>query len=195
SSQRIVDIDEKYLSLQGNHVVLTLPTPTGNIFIESTSQKTPFGYLGVSTDNRKALAIKPDGAFFVDTHSNKETENVLKCNFEIDLTDLNKVNVETNLETYGSFYQSLFQVDVNDSKEIDLYLKNLFSSVKDLSVKKHEIQNNKNKYVYNEKIAFESSSLGAKMGNDYLIGVNAIYQPIDKVKRRSEERRVGKESR
>lgn len=183
ASPRIVDIDEKYLSLQGNHVVLTLPTPTGNIFIESTSQKIPFGYLGGSTDNRKALAIKPDGAFFVDTHSNKETENVLKCNFKIDLTDLNKVYVDANLENYGSFYQSLFQVDMNDSKEINLYLKNLFSSVKDLSVKKYEIQNNKNQYVYNELIAFESSSLGAKMGNDYLIGINAIYQPIDKVKR------------
>src|SRR5690606_26559586 len=62
ASNSITDIDENIISLQGNHVILTLPTKEGMIFLESTSQKIPFGYLGTSADNRQALMIRPDGA-------------------------------------------------------------------------------------------------------------------------------------
>src|SRR5690606_2377345 len=81
ASDYIRDIDENNISLQGNHVLLTLPTSNGNLFLECTSQKIPFGYLGSSTENRKALVIKPEGAYFVDTHSTKEDKNVLKAKF------------------------------------------------------------------------------------------------------------------
>src|SRR5690606_12487089 len=169
ASDYIRDIDENNISLQGNHVLLTLPTSNGNLFLECTSQKIPFGYLGSSTENRKAQVIKPEGAYFVDTHSTKEDKNVLKAKFIVDLTNLQKVKTKVNFENKGSFYNSIYHLKSNDKKEINRYVKNVFSGLKDVNVIDYKFDNDKVGYVFNEQIALESAFVGTKMGNDYMI--------------------------
>lgn len=187
ASDRIRDIDENNISLQGNHVLLTLPTNNGNLFLECTSQKIPFGYLGSSTENRKALVVKQDGAYFVDTHPTKEDKNVLKANFVVDLTNLQKVKTKVNFENKGSFYNNIYSLDSNDKKEINKYVKNVFSGLKDVNIVDYKFTNDKGEYVFNEQIDLESAFVGTKMGNDYMISVNSLFTvayPVKKYKNR-----------
>ncbi len=180
---RIRDIDENNISLQGNHVLLTLPTNEGNLFLECTSQKIAFGYLGSSTDNRKALVIKPDGSYFVETNSTKEDKNVLKANFVVDLNNLQKVKTKVNFENKGSFYNNIYYLNSNDKNEVNKYVKNVFSSLKDVNIIDYKSVNNKAEYIFNEQIDLESAFIGTKMGNDYMIAVNSFFPVAYSVKK------------
>lgn len=186
----IVDINEKIISLQGNHVILTIPTNDGNVFLECTSQKVPFGYLGISTDNRKALVIKPDGAYFVETHSNKENENVLVADFKVDLNNMQRVKTTAVFNNKGSFYNNIFTINSEDKKEVTSYLKKLFSTLKDLNIIDYQFLNNKDTYVFNETIQMESAFIGSKMGNDYLITINPFFN-VAQIPKKYKDRKSG----
>ena len=58
NSQRNIEGD--FTSIQGNHVILNIPQDTKeDIWLECTSQKMPFGFIGDFTDNRDVLVISP----------------------------------------------------------------------------------------------------------------------------------------
>lgn len=183
ASNSITDINENVISLQGNHVILTLPTHEGAVFLESTSQKIPFGYLGTSTDNRKALMIRPDGAEFVKTHSNKELENNLTAVFKVDLGNLDQTTTQVSFDNKGSFYHSVLGINFENDVEVERYLKNVFSGLKDLKIKSYEFKNDETEFVYHENINLESSFIGAKMGTDFMVSVNPFLQVISTPKR------------
>ena len=68
-------IDEEIVSMQGNHVILSVPNDENYIFLECTSQNNPFGYLSDFTSNRNALLIKPNGGEIVKTSEYKTESN------------------------------------------------------------------------------------------------------------------------
>ncbi len=182
ASANVVDINEKIISLQGNHAILTIPSTEGDVFLECTSQKIPFGYLGTSTDNRKALVIKPDGAYFVKTYSGKEDKNVLSANFQVDLRNKQKVKTNIVFDNKGSFYNGIFGMDVNNKKEVDSYLKNVFASLKNMVIVDYKSTNDKEHFVFQEEIKLESDFIGSKIGNDYLLTVSPFLDLVNKPK-------------
>ncbi len=74
-------------SSQFNHAIVCVPMEKDTIWLECTSQTNPFGYMGSSTGNRKALAITDKGAVPVNTPRYTEKENVRRrtANVEINL--------------------------------------------------------------------------------------------------------------
>jgi len=61
------ELEDKFTANQFNHVILCLPLDSDTIWMECTSQKMPFGFLGDFTDNRPALLIKENGSTLVKT--------------------------------------------------------------------------------------------------------------------------------
>ena len=51
------DIDEDFVSMQGNHAILGIPDKDSIVWLECTSQTLPFGFQGDFTDDRKVLII------------------------------------------------------------------------------------------------------------------------------------------
>lgn len=178
ASNRIVDIEENNISLQGNHVILSVPHDGDYIFLECTDQQVPFGFLGTSTANRKALAIKPDGAVFVTTHSLNEKSNILKGTVAVDMSNVNKNKINIQFENKGSFYNSMFGFNTSNAKAINDYLKNTFSHLKEIKIIDYKLNNNKENFVIDESIQLESAFIGSKMGNDYMFPINGVFKYV-----------------
>ncbi|NJN49909.1 MAG: DUF3857 domain-containing protein [Polaribacter sp.] len=70
---------------QGNHVILNIPNNGNDIWLECTSQTSPFGYIGGFTDDRKVLVITPEGGILKQTTAYKNEQNVQDLKAEIQL--------------------------------------------------------------------------------------------------------------
>ncbi|GAA4307573.1 hypothetical protein GCM10023149_01150 [Mucilaginibacter gynuensis] len=80
----IVEAGESKVSLltdfssmtQANHAILCLPFKNDTTFVECTSQKMPFGFLGDFTDDRVVLACTPNGGQLMHTTSYSPQTNL-----------------------------------------------------------------------------------------------------------------------
>lgn len=70
------DLMLDFPSHQGNHVIVAIPNAADTIWLECTSQTTPFGYSGMSTGNRKAFMLTENGGVWVNTPRYTHEDNL-----------------------------------------------------------------------------------------------------------------------
>ena len=168
SGNEIKDYNEDLISMQGNHVILNLPQDNKeDIWLECTSQSTPFGYISGFTDNRKVLVITPEGGTIKKTKKYPAEENVIENNMVFTVDGFGNVRGQFKRESSGSAYGWKSKV-VNASDKVEYYQKN-FKQLNNLNVFNPIIDDNKQIIKLTESFDFEIAAYGSKAGKKIII--------------------------
>lgn len=103
------DVDIAYSPF--NHAILCLPNKGDTLWLECTSQKNPFGFLGDFTGNRKALLITPEGGKLANTTKYSEKENIKNRSVVVDISENGDAKAKLSQDNNGIFYSELSFLD------------------------------------------------------------------------------------
>lgn len=90
-----------------NHVILYVPLPDGDLWLEATSQTAPFGYLGPGTEDRWVLVTEPGSGRLVRTPASAATDNAQVRHAEVELSAGGHLRARVETRTSGHQLHSL----------------------------------------------------------------------------------------
>ncbi len=110
-------IHADFPSQQFNHVIVQVPLSTGAVWLECTSQHTPFNYLGNFTADRWALVIKPEGGSLVKTPALNERQNGEQRDIKIVLQDDGQLSGTLVTHYRGALQDNLSYYIASETKQ------------------------------------------------------------------------------
>ncbi|WP_456377675.1 DUF3857 domain-containing protein [Lutibacter sp.] len=168
-------VEKDFFSMQGNHIILNLPTDTEDIWLECTSQKVPFGYLGSFTDDRDALVITPEGGIIKHTKVYKTQENLQFTKGVYEIDSEGTITAKAIIESKGTqYHDNLLRYDGESSKELKILFKQYLSNINNIKFSKLEVNNNREENKFEENLEFTASDYASFSGNQMLLPINAF---------------------
>ncbi|MBU8892014.1 MAG: DUF3857 domain-containing protein [Bacteroidales bacterium] len=120
------DIDSNFPSNQFNHAILCVPVEKDTIWLECTSQTSPFGYLSSFTDNRNALLIKENASKLVKTTNYTIENNTQNRVAHIILNSLGDASGNIFTSYSGILYENIsYMIGLGDKKQEELLYKKI----------------------------------------------------------------------
>lgn len=176
-SQR--NIDASFASLQGDHAILSIPTENGPVWLECTSQKAPFGFIGDFTDDRDVLVVTPEGGKIQRTkkYTTEENTQYVKGHYAISATG--DIDVKVNVNSKGIQYNDKYMYETQPKRDLDTYYKKRWKYVNGISINTMEITNDKENIAYIEDIHFTASNYSNKAGERMLVTLNVLNRQTD----------------
>ncbi len=115
------DILTDFPSNQFNHVILCVPQGNDTVWLECTSQKQPFGFLGSFTDDRHVLLIDENGGKLVKTpeYGKDINKQLRRLNITVNSSGSAEMNMKTIFE--GLFFENragIEEYSFEDQKKI-----------------------------------------------------------------------------
>ena len=185
----IVDIDSTFSSIQGNHAVLCIPTESDYIWLECTSQTTPFGYSANFTDDRDALIITPEGGKIVHTTVYNTEGNLLNTNALVNFSDTGAMSASILSKSYGTQYSYHEGVQKQDLKDQKLHYKENWNYINGLNIDKMEYRNDRDSIVFTETIQVTAEKYASKAGTRLLVQPN-VFNRSKSAPPRYDERKI-----
>ena len=173
NSQR--DIEKDFTIMQANHAILSIPQENKeDIWLECTSQKLPFGFIGDFTDNRDVLVITPQGGQIKHTkkYTTEENTQVIKANYKV--FDDGTIDVNATLKSKGIHYDDKYRLETETERDLDKHYKNRWGYINDISIDEISIVNDKDSIVFNETVSFKAINYSKLIANKMLLTVNAL---------------------
>lgn len=171
-SQRSFEHD--FAAMQGNHAILNIPTESDNIWLECTSQKLPFGFIGDFTDDRDVLVITPEGGEIKHTKKYKVEESTQTIKGNCSISNEGKLEADALVTSKGIQYDDKYWLETETERDLDKHYKKRWRYINDLSIHSMDIKNNKNDIEFIEHINFNASNYTKKVGDRMLLAVNVL---------------------
>ena len=171
-----VSFEKDFASLeQGNHVILNIPNKGNDIWLECTSQITPFGYLGSFTDDRDVLVITPEGGILKHTTSYKNEQNLQETKATIVLDAKGSLKAEVLIKSQGIQYGRKYELETLNLKDKKkYYTTNLWVYNNNTDIDKIELINDKDNVVFTEKINTSIKDYNSLSSDKILFRVNVF---------------------
>ncbi|WP_445710951.1 DUF3857 domain-containing protein [Flavobacterium sp.] len=169
------DLDKDFVSLQGNHAILTLPYNDKNYFLECTSQTNPFAFGGDFTDDRYALIIKEEGAFVLKTNQFKTLDSYQNTIGNYSITENGELNGGFESKSGGIQYDNkAFLGREKDKNKLYKHYKERYGWINGLKINSLEVNENQENIEFVEKLSISSSNYCTSAGNSLYFPVNAF---------------------
>ncbi len=184
------NIDPDFTKMQGNHVILNIPQKdTSDIWLECTSQESPFNYIGDFTDNRYVLRVQPEGGKLLKTRRYSEEENLetINCNLQLDENGGFVADFERN--SYGIPYGDIYWIRKETEKDQKKYYRNEWGDIQNIDFNSIEFENNREEIVFREKLNFSGQGLASKAGDRLLVPLNFIQQGSISIEKNKDRKR------
>lgn len=182
-SPRKRNIEPDFVSMQGNHMILSIPNGDNYIWLECTSQDAPFGYQGTFTDDRDVLIMRPEGGKIVRTkiYQDKDNTQISKGKFSLSQTGdfFGKIIVDSE----GSQYNQKSAIENFQPLDKEAYYKKYWDNINNLKIEKITFTNDKERVVFAENAEISAVNYGSVSGNKIMFVVNAFNQITGNVKR------------
>ena len=177
------DIQSDFVSMQGNHMILSIPNGENYVFLECTSQDNPFGYQANFTDDRNVLVVKPDGGEIVKTknYENKDNSQISKGNYAI--AENGDFSGKITIVSEGSQYSQKYHLESAQPTEREKRYKEYWDNINNLKINKITFSNDKEKVSFTENADISAVNYGTISNNKMIFVVNAFNPTSRAVKR------------
>ncbi|MFV8339091.1 DUF3857 domain-containing protein [Flavobacterium sp. LB3P21] len=178
-----LSIQSDFVSMQGNHVILSIPNGNNYTWLECTSQDDPFGYQGTFTDDREVLVIKPDGGEIVRTKVYEDNGNTQISKGTYVLSTNGDFSGKITIASEGSQYNQKALIENRQPTEKEAHYKEYWGYINNLKINKISFSNDKDKIRLTENVAIEAVNYGSLTSNKLIFVVNAFNKTNAYVKR------------
>lgn len=175
-SDETKDLQSDFASVDGNHIILALPSDNNLIWLECTSQIMPFGFQGNFTDDRNVLLVKPDGGEIVKTKTFTEKDNLQATKGNYTITPDGDLVGKIQIVSKGLRYDKEFGKErLSRENQIKNY-KEEFSNINNLNITKITYNNNQAAIEFTEHVELEAEGYAQNSGGKLMFAVNAFDQ-------------------
>ncbi|RZK12801.1 MAG: DUF3857 domain-containing protein [Flavobacterium sp.] len=168
------DIQNDFVSVQGNHIILAIPNKEDLIWLECTSQVQPFGFQGTFTDNRNVLLVKPEGGQIVKTKSFLEKDNSQTTIGNYSISADGDLSGSLSMISKGSQYDYSFGNERLSKADVESHYKKHFSNINNLKLQKTSFKNDKEAIDFKEEIVFSAVGYANKSTDRLMFVLNAF---------------------
>jgi len=167
------NIPEDFVAMQGNHAILSIPYDKGFIFLECTSQTSPFGFNGDFTDDRYALIIKPSGGELIKTNEYNQQKSKQIIKGEYSLNEKGDLIANFKRISTGVQYDQKYFIKNKSQNEKESYYKEQFEWLQNLKINSTILKDDKEKIEFIEDLSFSASNYSSNNGS-MLLAINAL---------------------
>ncbi|MRX40484.1 DUF3857 domain-containing protein [Flavobacterium sp. LC2016-23] len=177
------NIQSDFVSMQGNHMILAIPTGDNYTWLECTSQDDPFGYQGTFTDDRDVLVVKPEGGVIVRTkiYEDKGNDQTDKGHYTID--ENGNFSGSVSIVSGGSQYNSKARVEHLQPTEKEAHYKEYWDNINNLKLGKITFTNDKENIRFTENVEISAVNYATISANKMIFAVDAFNRSNGNVKR------------
>ncbi|AUS05746.1 DUF3857 domain-containing protein [Pseudotamlana carrageenivorans] len=168
------NFENDFAAMQGNHAILNIPNEGGDIWLECTSQKLPFGFIGDFTDDRDVLVVTPEGGVIKHTkkYSTEENSQYIKGDYKV-LED-GAIEAQAQIVSRGIQYDDKYSLETETTRELDKAYKHRWGYINRLVIENMHIENNKTDISFTEDVRFSAGGYARKVGDRILVTLNVF---------------------
>ncbi len=169
---RRVDFHPDFASIaQGNHVILYVPLEEEEIWLETTSQKSAFNYLGSFTENRNALLVTPQGGKIIRTQNFPTEKNRQTTNGSLEVQTNGKLTGNLSIHYSGLQYDWIYGIGYLNSKEQKKNLVEILGNLPNLNILNYRFDNDRQNANFETSMHVESLEFAKIYGNNIVFNL------------------------